>query len=54
MDRGVKEHPAFVYRYRTVGRVLAEGGLFDLAWLTISLILFFALGFVAFVRYDVR
>ncbi|MDP2915983.1 MAG: ABC transporter permease subunit [Candidatus Aminicenantes bacterium] len=54
MDRGVKEHPAFVYRYRTVGRVLAEGGLFDLAWLTIALILFFALGFVAFVRYDVR
>jgi ABC-type transport system involved in multi-copper enzyme maturation permease subunit len=54
MDRGVKEHPAFVYRYRSVGRVLAEGGLFDLAWLTIALILFFALGFVAFVRYDVR
>jgi ABC-type transport system involved in multi-copper enzyme maturation permease subunit len=54
MDRGVKEHPAFVYRYRTVGRVLAEGGLFDMAWLTIALILFFALGFVAFIRYDVR
>jgi ABC-type transport system involved in multi-copper enzyme maturation permease subunit len=53
-DRGVKEHPAFVYRYRSVGLVLSEGGLFDLAWLTIALVLFFALGFVAFVRYDVR
>jgi len=54
MQRGAKQNAAFSYRYRTVGLVLAEGGLFDLAWLTISLILFFALGFVAFVRYDVR
>ncbi len=54
MQRGAKQNAAFSYRYRTVGLVLAEGGLFDLAWLTIALILFFALGFVAFVRYDVR
>lgn len=54
MDRGVTQHAAFSYRYRTVGEALAEGGLLDLTWLVIVLVLFFALGFVAFVRYDVR
>ena len=53
-DRNLKQHPAFVYRYRTVGRILAEGGLFDAAWLIIFNILFFALSYFTFVRYDVR
>jgi len=51
---GIKAHPAFVYRYRSIGRVLAEGGLFDLAWLLVFNIVFFAAGFVALLRYDVR
>jgi len=54
MTRGAKQAPAFSYRYRTVGRVLTEGALLDLAGLAVLAIILFALGFVAFVRYDVR
>jgi len=53
-DRNIKQHPAFVYRYRTVGQILVEGGLFDAAWLLIFNIIFFALSYFTFVRYDVR
>jgi len=51
---GIKAHPAFAYRYRSIGRVLAEGGLFDMAWLLVFNIVFFAASYVAVVRYDVR
>lgn len=51
---GIKEHAAFGYRYRSVGRVLAEGGLFDIAWLLVFNIVFFAASYAAVVRYDVR
>jgi ABC-type transport system involved in multi-copper enzyme maturation permease subunit len=54
MDRGQKQQSAFAYRYRSVGQILTQGGLFDLVWLVFFNILFFAMGFVAFVRYDVR
>jgi ABC-type transport system involved in multi-copper enzyme maturation permease subunit len=54
MQRGAKQASAFSYPYRTVGRVLAEGALLDLAGLAVWAIVLFALGFVAFVRYDVR
>jgi ABC-type transport system involved in multi-copper enzyme maturation permease subunit len=54
LERGEKQAPAFAYRYRSVGQVLAQGGLFDLTWLVFFNILFFALGYFAFVRYDVR
>jgi ABC-type transport system involved in multi-copper enzyme maturation permease subunit len=49
-----KKSSAFSYRYRSVGQVLAEGGLFDLAGLAVLAIVLFALGFVAFIRYDAR
>ena len=51
---GKKDHAAFVYRPRSLGQVLAEGGLIDLAELAVFNVLFFVLGFVAFIRYDVR
>ncbi|MGD0782233.1 MAG: ABC transporter permease subunit, partial [Candidatus Aminicenantales bacterium] len=54
LDKGRTQHAAFAYRYRPIGQVLAQGGLFDLAWLSVFTILLFALGFAAFVRYDVR
>jgi ABC-type transport system involved in multi-copper enzyme maturation permease subunit len=54
LERGEKQAPAFAYRYRSVGQFLAQGGLFDLAWLVFFNILLFAVAFVAFVRYDVR
>jgi len=53
-NRNIKQHPAFVFRYRTVGQILAEGGLFDAACLLVFNILFFALSYFTFVRYDVR
>jgi ABC-type transport system involved in multi-copper enzyme maturation permease subunit len=53
-DRNIKQHPAFVYGYRTVGQILVEGGLFDAAWLLVFNIFFFALSYFTFVRYDVR
>jgi ABC-type transport system involved in multi-copper enzyme maturation permease subunit len=52
--RGTEKHAAFTYRYRPIGQVFADGGLVDLAELAVLAILFFALGYVAFVRYDVR
>jgi len=54
LERGEKQAPAFTYRYRSVGQFLVQGGLFDLAWLVFFNILFFAMGYVAFARYDVR
>lgn len=49
-----KNAPAFVYRYRTTGEVLASGGLFDLAELVCLSILLFVAAYAAIVRYDVR
>jgi hypothetical protein len=46
--------PAFEYAYRTVGEVMAGGGLFDVAWLLVFNVIFFAAGAVAVIRYDVR
>jgi ABC-type transport system involved in multi-copper enzyme maturation permease subunit len=54
LERGEKQAPSFIFRYRSVGQFLVQGGLFDLAWLVFFNILFFAMGYVAFVRYDVR
>lgn len=51
---GRKDRAAFSYRYRPAGRVLAEGGLFDIAWLVVLNIVLFAAGYAAVVRYDVR
>jgi ABC-type transport system involved in multi-copper enzyme maturation permease subunit len=53
-DRTAKEAPAFTYRIRTLSEVLAEGSLIDLAWLVALNVLFFAAGYVAFVRADPR
>jgi len=50
-DKGA---PAFAYRYRTAGEVLADGGLFDLAELVILAILLFVAAYAAVVRTDVR
>jgi ABC-type transport system involved in multi-copper enzyme maturation permease subunit len=49
-----KKAAAFAYSYRSVGNVLAEGGLFDLSWLLVFNIVFFAAAYAAVVRYDVR
>jgi ABC-type transport system involved in multi-copper enzyme maturation permease subunit len=46
--------PAFSYAYRSVGRVLVEGGLFDIAWLLILNVIAFAASYAAIVRSDVR
>lgn len=54
MISGKKEYPSFNYRYRSVSEVLAGGALFDSAWLIFFNILFFALNYFIFVRYDVR
>lgn len=54
LKRSGKSQLGFAYRYRTLGQVLARGTLFDLTELVVLAVLFFALGFVAFVRYDVR
>jgi ABC-type transport system involved in multi-copper enzyme maturation permease subunit len=51
---GTTMHAAFAYRYRSVGRVLTEGGLFDLAWLFLVTIGFIAAGYAAILRYDAR
>jgi ABC-type transport system involved in multi-copper enzyme maturation permease subunit len=53
-DGGAAATPAFRYAYRPLDRVLASGALFDAAWLVVCGILFFALSYLAFVRYDVR
>jgi ABC-type transport system involved in multi-copper enzyme maturation permease subunit len=46
--------PAFQYRYRSLSRILADGALFDIAWLLFFNILLFSLSYFAFVKYDVR
>ncbi len=46
--------PAFSYSYRSVGRVLAEGGLVDIAWLVVMNLVLFAAGYAAVVKADVR
>ena len=51
---GTADTPAFRYAYRPLDSVLAGGALFDLAWLAACGILFFALSYLAFIRYDVR
>ncbi|MCX6570461.1 MAG: ABC transporter permease subunit [Candidatus Aminicenantes bacterium] len=53
-DLKSSDYPAFLYRYRPLGRVLVRGALFDTAWLAVCGILFFALSYFVFVRYDVR
>lgn len=53
-DPGMADHPAFRYTYRPLDRVFARGALFDAAWLVVFNVLFFALSYAAFVRYDVR
>jgi len=45
---------AFAYSYRSIGAVMAEGGLFDVAWLLVFNILFFGAACLAVFRYDVR
>lgn len=49
-----KEFPSFSYRYRRLPQILIQGALFDAAWLVFFNILFFALTYFIFVRYDVR
>jgi ABC-type transport system involved in multi-copper enzyme maturation permease subunit len=51
---GAADRPAFRYSYRPLDRVLAGGALFDAGWLAACGVLFFALSYLAFVRYDVR
>jgi len=53
-DLRSSEYPAFLYRYRPLGVILAGGALFDAAWLAVCGILFFGLSYFVFVRYDVR
>lgn len=53
-NRVKKEYPTFAYRYRSLSQIFAEGALFDMAWLVFFNILFFALSYFAFVKYDVR
>lgn len=53
-DRTAREAPAFSYRARSLSEILADGGLFDLAWLTVFNILLFSAGYVAFIRTDPR
>jgi len=46
--------PAFDYAYRSIGTIMAEGGFFDVAWLLAFNVIFFAAGYAAVIRYDVR
>ncbi len=54
LDREPRQYPAFQYQYRDLSEVFAKGTLFDMAWLIFLNILFFALSYMAFARYDVR
>jgi len=49
-----KQYTAFQYNYRELSEVFARGTLFDMSWLIFFNILFFALSYVAFLKYDVR
>ncbi len=52
--RSDKSAPVFAYRYRTMGEVLATGGLFDLAEILVLAILLFVAAYAAIIRTDVR
>jgi hypothetical protein len=52
--QGKKDIPPFVYRYRSLGVVLAEGGLIDVAWLLAFTVILFGGAYAAVVRTDVR
>ena len=54
LERKPRKYPAFQYRYRDLSEVFARGTLFDVAWLIFFNILFFALSYLAFIKYDVR
>jgi ABC-type transport system involved in multi-copper enzyme maturation permease subunit len=47
-------YPAFVYVPKTLPEIFSQGTLFDGAWLVFFNIVFFALSYFVFVRYDVR
>jgi len=53
-DRAARQAAAFIYKPRSLGEVLADGGLVDLAWLVVFNIFLFAAGYVAFIRTDPR
>jgi len=48
------EYSPFNYQYRSLSQILAKGTLFDIAWLVLFNIFFFALSYFSFVKYDVR
>ncbi len=54
LEAGSTDIPAFDYRYRSLGRVLAEGGLVDTAWLLAVTVLLFAAAYAAVAKADVR
>lgn len=54
LKRKKMEYPAFKYRPRSLPQIFAQGALFDTGWLVFFNILFFALSYFSFVRYDVR
>lgn len=54
LEGKTNEYPSFNYRYRSLSEIFAQGALFDSAWLIFFNILFFALSYFSFVRYDVR
>jgi ABC-type transport system involved in multi-copper enzyme maturation permease subunit len=47
-------YPAFTYTPRPLVEIFTAGAFFDAAWLVFFNILFFALSYFAFVKYDVR
>lgn len=53
-NRTEVQHSPFAYHYRSLPEIFSQGALFDTAWLVFFNILFFALSYFAFVRYDVR
>jgi ABC-type transport system involved in multi-copper enzyme maturation permease subunit len=46
--------PAFTYTPRALAEIFTSGAFFDAAWLAFLNILFFALSYFVFVKYDVR
>jgi ABC-type transport system involved in multi-copper enzyme maturation permease subunit len=49
-----KDIPPFAYRYRSLGTVLAQGGLIDIAWLLAFTVILFGGAYAAVVRTDAR
>jgi ABC-type transport system involved in multi-copper enzyme maturation permease subunit len=47
-------YPAFTYTPRPLVEIFTAGAFFDVAWLVFFNIVFFALSYFAFVKYDVR